>query len=239
MDTPTDSESTEKVAVINKPAESYQQSAIQTPKKREYNYKPGNKLTDPNNFANVPPHILKQLQRRGGMSKSPEKITAVIQNLPYNKNMSPERSYAIAALQSGDYNETIKHILLTIITKAESAKEWSDLLQQLLKLPFVQKIQQDIAREKQRDVIPIVVEVLTDAGHDELVGVLYDRLLKEGWNPNGRNTVQVSTTLPEVRPVQEAVEYETRSVESADNEELITDEMQNVQSQDNSAAEER
>jgi hypothetical protein len=239
MDKPTNSESTEKVEVNNKSAESYEQSVELTIQKKKGPHRIGNKDENPNNFANVPPHILKQLQRRGGLSKSPEKLAAVIQNLPYNKTMSAERSYAIAALQSGDYNETIKHILLTIITKAESAKEWSDLLQQLLKLPFVQKIQQDIAREKQRDVIPIVVEVLTDAGHDELVGVLYDRLLKEGWNPNGRNSVQVSAPMPEMRPVKEESEYEARRVESTDNKELITDEMQDLQPQNNSGEEER
>lgn len=180
-------------------------------------------------FHNVPRHVAVELGRTGGRSKSPEKIAAVIQNLPYNKNLLPEQSYAIASIKANDYKELIRHLILTIASKAETSKEYNDLLTQVFKIPFVQKIINDMENEKQRDIIPIVVELLHEEGQDELIGKLYDKLTAEGWKDGKRE--QVLAPMPAVRPVPESDEWQGGGVEDSDIEDVALDALPDVQPQ--------
>lgn len=174
------------------------------------------------------PEERREIARKGGQARTARKYMAVVANSPL-VNLSEDKIRVLAAMRENDYNATIKEIVQIIIYKSETAKEWSDLLHNLLKLPYIKKLEQDLDREKQKDVIPIVVDVLREAGQEELVVKLYERLRREGWG--NLRPKQNTVTVPEVRPSSEQTQRTDGTVPSASVETTAHTEVQDMQPQ--------
>lgn len=128
--------------------------------------------------------------KKGGRANTPKKLVANLKKLQKSPNwlknntkMSDEQIHFVTLLHNNQFATFIKDALVFIATKAETADDYHKLLMQVMKLPFIQKVWDDIQKTKQKDVIPIVIEVLRDNDAEKLIKPLLERLQDAGWNP--------------------------------------------------------
>ena len=63
----------------------------------------------------------------------------------------------------------------------------------------MQKAMMDIHKDKEKDIIPIVISVLRRLGHEDAITHIYAELRQAGWTANDaadENTIEVPPVLP-------------------------------------------
>lgn len=105
-----------------------------------------------------------------------------------NKNLTPEQAHFVSLLAENKFATAVKDMLLFIATKAETAEDYHKLLTQLMKIPFLQKALDDINKEKQKDIVPIIIDLLKKHNHEELIGELARELERNGWDTSASNS---------------------------------------------------
>ena len=136
------------------------------------------------------------IQSKGGKSFTDKKYVSAFENVT-GKNLSIEQKHFITLLRGNQYASLIRDMIVVIVREAKTAEDWHKVLTQVMKMPFIEQVYNDMYKTKQKDVIPIIIDLLRKHGQDQIIAELNRELKRNGY------FAETPTTIIDITAVEE------------------------------------